>query len=131
MTLKHDFWELLLGFESYSWDEETIKLNYGDFSNALFDLKACKECDGTICRTSLNHRCSDMFSHIKLKQPCTDACFPQHIRGYTALSKKGCAQYKKPSFVVVRCYKHVERQDKIAEAMMSGRGDLFGYPHAG
>ena len=130
-TLKQEFWEVLIGFEKYSWDEKVIREHAGDFESALFDLAACKECDGVICRTSLNHRCSDMFQHVKLGKPCTDACFPQHIRAYSALSKTGCNLYGMPHFAVFRCNKHVERQDKIAEAMTSARGDLFGYPHAG
>lgn len=120
MNLKHQFQEVLTGFEKYSWDEQVIKRHAGDFETALKDLQACKKCEG-VCKTDFNHACSSWFEHFKLGRPCTDECYPEKFRGYYALNKIGCAAYNLPSFKVFRCPGRAQRLEQIVQTMTSLR----------
>ena len=121
-SLKFKYRSVLVGFEKYSFSEQDIRLREPDFEQVLHDYNACENCEGTLCKTSLNYKCSDWYKHLKAKtEKCNDKCYPQVFRGYYALSHKGCSLYQKPSFAVYPCPGVVERKEQIIQAMMSAR----------
>jgi len=115
-SLKAKYREVLIGFEKYSFSEEQIRVNEGYFESALRDLEACQECDGSICRTTVNHRCARPYLHHEDIRRCGDECFGNE-RAYIALYRAGCATYKAPVFAVHLCPGAAERKRQILEAI--------------
>jgi len=116
-TLKTIYREVLIGFERYSFTEEQVRLNEGDFESALNDLQACKECDGEICRTTVNYRCKRPHRHYENRHRCGDECYPGTDRAYIALYHAGCAVNNAPVFAVHRCPGVTERKKMILDAI--------------
>lgn len=112
-SLKVKYREVLIGYERYSFTEEQIYEERYEFDLALKDLKACEECDGELCRTITNHRCSNPYYHQF--KPCTDECYPLNLnfRGYYALWHKGCRQEGRPVFAVHLCPGPAERKEQL------------------
>lgn len=118
-SLKVKYREALIGFEQYSFTEEQIYEERYEFDLVLKDLKACKECDGELCRTITNHRCSNPYYHQF--KPCTDECYPLKFRGYYALWHKGCRQEGRPVFALFPCPGPAERKELLLERVTSKR----------
>ena len=112
-SLKTRYREILIGFERYSFTEEQIYETRHDFELALHDLAACKACDGEICKTMNNHRCSNSYWHHQKGRPCTDACYPLRNRAYYALDHRGCNTYERPTFAVHLCPGPLERKEQM------------------
>lgn len=112
-SLKLKYRELLIGFERYSFTEQQIYEARHEFEQALQDLRACQDCDGELCRTMNNHKCSNPYWHQQQGKPCTDACYPLRNRAYYALHHRGCAMYGRPSFAVHMCPGAVERKEEL------------------
>jgi len=124
MSLKNKYWDVLVGFEKYSFSDEQINLNQSCFETALSDLKACEACDGSLCKTSINHRCSNPYCHVTKGNPCTDECYPQELRGYYALWHKGCRDYKRAVFAVFACPGVECRKEQLLERLVAKQGVL-------
>ncbi len=119
MTLKHKYRHILIGFEKYSFSEQTINAFDPEFEMVLNDRDACQNCDGKVCRSWLNQDCSDWYRHLKTRQEkCNNNCYPQASRKYYALWHKGSTT-NKPSFAVFRCPGTAERKEQIVAAMTS------------
>lgn len=119
VSLKTKFYKVLLGFERYSFTDEQIRAAIYDFEQALRDLKACQECEGDICKTSVTHQCSNPYWHSLEGNSCTDECYHKTFRAYCALNHKGCRLYGQPTFAILRCPGVEERKEQILESMTS------------
>ncbi len=112
-SLKAKYREVLIGFERYSFTEEQIYEADRDFELAAADLEACQECDGELCKTIVNHRCSNPYWHQLRGNHCTDDCYPLQNRAYYALEHKGCTMYGRPTFAVHMCPGPLERKEEL------------------
>ena len=118
--LKVKYRKILIGFERYSFTEKQIYEARHEFEMALADFEACHKCDGSLCRTGLNYRCSNPYWHQACKHPCTDECYPSpQFRGYYGLWHKGCRSENRPIFAVHECPGSAERKEQILERMTS------------
>lgn len=118
-SLKNKYREVLIGFERYSFTEAQIYEARHEFEAALADFRACHGCEGDICRTSVNYRCSDPYWHQQCGNPCTEECWPQHFRGYYGLWHRGCRIQERPVFAVHKCPGSAERKEQILERLTS------------
>lgn len=112
-SLKNRYREVLMGFERYSFTEAQIYEARHEFELALKDLKACKVCEGELCKTMNNHRCSNSYWHHQKGRPCTDACYPLRNQAYYALDHRGCNTYERPTFAVHLCPGTLERKEEL------------------
>lgn len=114
-SLKSKYFELLIGFERYSFTDAQIYEARYEFEQALDDLEACKRCDGETCRTSLNYKCCNPYWHQQRGNACTAECYPLTFRGYYGLWQKGCRTQEKPVFTVHKCPGPAERKEQLLE----------------
>ncbi len=112
-SLKLKYHEVLIGFERYSFTEQQIYEARHKFELALGDLRACQNCDGELCRTMNNHKCSNPYRHHQRGRPCTDACYPLRNKAYYALEHRGCTMYERPTFAVHLCPGALERKEEL------------------
>lgn len=101
--LKVLYQEVLTGFEDFNFTEEQLKPVELYLQTALNDLRACQECDGETCKTSINYKIDSPF------------------KGYWALNREFCEASKEPSFAVHRCPGAKQRKAEILELLQPAR----------
>lgn len=108
LTEKYKY--LLAGFEGFGFTDEQIQIAVFSLETARQDMESCMDCDGGLCKTSVNRR--ELFDRrtgefrVDYKQ--------DGGKFYLAPSPEGCALYKSLSFMLYECPGVLKRKEEIS-----------------
>lgn len=110
IELRNRYRYLLDGFEHFRFTDEQVTEAMGPFESCLHDIECCRQCDGTVCKTTANRRAKTNWKTGEITG------WEYGFAGgnyYYTLSPKGTALYGHPCFMLHVCPGVVERKEQV------------------
>ena len=109
LTEKYKY--LLAGFEGFGFTDEQMRIAAFSLETARQDMESCMDCDGGLCKTSVNRR--ELFDR-RTGEFRVDYKKQDGGKFYLAPSPEGCALYKSLSFMLYECPGVLKRKEEIS-----------------